>query len=1547
MNKKLLLLVSCLALPLAFWALSDDGDGAEETYPVDVSSKITNPNLDDGTTGWSITASGGSNGVKAVSTGNPVYTGYNCVFDAHQTIEGLEPGVYHLKVQAFSRPGSNANSITVAVEDQENYCYIVAGDVEQNVAALTSEWLEESGSGSWSSHSVGGTTIYLPNASDAFADAFKRGMYDNEVEFLVLDDSPVTIGVKNTKAKSGNFTSGNETYAGFDNFRLYYYGPLTSVTAEMAEALVAAVPEGKMNAELQKNINTTIASLKAEPTAETYIALYKYNKEAKQSIAAYEAVKVALDKAVDTELSSEARATYTEAVASVQDAYDNGTITGDGADEVAAIEDALAAAIRADLANQSDKTALIVNPNLNDGTTGWTITEGSGGSKGVKAATTGNPVYTSYNCTFDVYQVVEGLEPGVYALKVQAFSRPASNTNSVTIPVDEQENYCFIYANDREMHPVALTSQWLDAAGSGTWSSHSVGGKTIYLPDNSTAFADAFSRGMYDNELKFIVGEDGKAKIGVRNEAAYSSTGGSGYETYTGFDNFRLVYLGPVDQTAMIVNPQLDDDLNGWDATSTPVSGGNYGVKAKDTGNPVYTGYKCVFDIHQTIEGLIPGNYILKVQAFSRANTVENSWAAASSGQVQENFCYIFANDAKIYVKQLTDEWLTESGSGTWKSYSYDGGTIYLPNNSTAFADAFNRGMYDNELLCTVGEDGKLTIGIRNDAATGSGDSETYAGFDNFRLYYTLEEPGDPEQIYNDAVAVIEGYKKIAAQADDHAAFDATADAAITTLGEKTATAKQVEELQASVLMALKDVLNTGKTATGQFDLTPLIVNPEFDTNADGWTVDGDAFAWNSIGVLQAQNITTGGKVYQVLRGMPAGKYTLKVQGFYQAQGWKQALYDREHGKEENKLSLFLGDEQKSMKSIFDDARNLLASACVSRTEDVGALVDGRGFPLLLSKVNEALAPGGYWTYIEVEVAEDGDITIGVDLDATTLASNWAIVDNFRLYYGERDTVIIAYNSNYTMPDDTPAPVIIRGPTAGYKAGQLYPFSAPCDIPASCFKNVYEVGGVDYDNKVAYIYPVDHLRAGVPSYVEFENDVAEIKVGQTVLHAETPDETQFLWDGGLAYSFYRTLTWRSKDLAKSIKGGAYFSDIQILDLDNMQFTVNTENYQVRMFKKVEYTQSTSSVVSTYNTVSPARRDLPHAVGIPVPQFDADASVTRQVKYGLIADLSDARTLTVYNDAHICYIPNLIPGNTYYYQVLAGTDVISKGQFDIEGEVRMMYAPSVYNVRDLGGYTMQDGRVTRYGLIYRGGEVNGYHAPVFDDLKELMALGIGAEIDLRYNDSYDQDRETNKSGYGFVKGDTYYFAGANDYTADQVLNTSTMARVKEEFQFLMKHIREGRGVHFHCVFGADRTGFFAFLIEGLLGFTLNDMYHDYEFTSFAAPAGNRNKSAIQERISVIQGLAGATLRDKFETYWVKRVGITAEEVEEFRDIMLYTPVPVGIDKVEADHPAGSAAEVQAVYSPDGTQLSLGAYTSRKSGIYIVRYTDGTTRKQFVK
>ena len=517
-------------------------------------------------------------------------------------------------------------------------------------------------------------------------------------------------------------------------------------------------------------------------------------------------------------------------------------------------------------------------------------------------------------------------------------------------------------------------------------------------------------------------------------------------------------------------------------------------------------------------------------------------------------------------------------------------------------------------------------------------------------------------------------------------------------------------------------------------------------------------------------------------------------------------------------------------------------------------------------------------------------------------------------------------------------------PNTPFAANTLIPFSAPCDIPGSKFKAVYEIGSLDASTaRKAELFPVENVRAGIPCYVEFAETTDTLHVGKTVLKSEKPDTYQINWDGGAIYAYYSgVFNWRMTEFKKATRPGSFFSTVEIQDLDNLNINGNIENYQVRMFMNQKYAQSTASVVSTYNAIVPARRDLPHAIGIPVPASKAEGA---KVKYSLNADLSNAKEVAVVNAAPICYLTNLIPGNKYYFAVESAGKTVVKGELNVEGPVRMMYAPSVYNLRDLGGWTVQDGKTVRYGLLYRGGEVNGYHAPVFDDLKVLMDLGIGAEIDLRWRDDYDQDRETNKSGYGFVKGDTYYFAGANDYTAANLSEAATLARLKEEFHFMMKHIRQGRGVHFHCVFGADRTGLLAMLLEGLLGFDLNALYHDYEFTSFAAPAGNRNKSAIQERIAVIQKESGATLRDKFENFWLTKIGITAADVEEFRTIMLYEPIPVAIKDVELREKGVQEPTVKAVYNLNGAEVSQSVLSNR--GTYVVRYSNGTSRKVVVK
>jgi len=801
-------------------------------------------------------------------------------------------------------------------------------------------------------------------------------------------------------------------------------------------------------------------------------------------------------------------------------------------------------------------------------------------------------------------------------------------------------------------------------------------------------------------------------------------------------------------------------------------------------------------------------------------------------------------------------------------------------------------------------------------------------------------------------------YNAIADQSSDPSSYYAVVEQFKQQLAAGSMSDDDVTEAKATLRTELFKLMKSVPAKSGQYDITSFLKNPDL-AKITGWTCPSSYFKLAN-GLVECFGTKVAARMYQTVKDMPAGEYTVKVQGFYRNGEWKQALANYERGKDVVRASIFIDDYQNNvspLKSIFADGCYMLKGKHY-KSADVFAVVSGLGYPhshyvdannrsnniKTPDIAKQAIDHGHYWNEFTATHAEDGNLLIGVSMTTGSPAEAWVVVDNFRLYYGTPAPVTITEET--AQADDTYAGVVLK---KSFKAGELTPLAVPCDIPASKFKAVYAIGSLDVENQKAVLCPVDHVSANVPCYVVAAKDVDEIVVEEkTYIAANKCDQMPVMWDGGLVYRVPGTFTWKTTAIDEQEYDASQFTKFEYVNAKDMDFVANIENVRARQFlENTKYPEpETPSVIVNYFKPAPPRLDIPHNIGVPVP---ADKVKDAVVKYGLQSDLSDATSRMVLDGSDMAYMPNLIPCNTYYFQVEAGGEVLTKGKFWVDGPVRMIYAPSINNIRDIGGWSVQDGKQIRYGLIYRGGEANGLHKSIAEDRQTLIDLGVGAEIDLRKDNNYDSGGgDVGKCAFGFPAADYFFKEGGYDCKLSHLTETASKNRYKQWFPFILNHIKEGKAVYYHCVWGADRTGLVSVLLEGVLGMTQEQMNLEYELTSLSF-AGQRPKSGYadgdhQKLIEKIKTYEGETLRDKFDTYWTKEVGIDQALLDEFRSIMLVDAPGTaikGITLSEKVTPSG----IKAVYGISGAELPTNSLNKR--GTYVVKYNNGTTQKVVVK
>lgn len=259
------------------------------------------------------------------------------------------------------------------------------------------------------------------------------------------------------------------------------------------------------------------------------------------------------------------------------------------------------------------------------------------------------------------------------------------------------------------------------------------------------------------------------------------------------------------------------------------------------------------------------------------------------------------------------------------------------------------------------------------------------------------------------------------------------------------------------------------------------------------------------------------------------------------------------------------------------------------------------------------------------------------------------------------------------------------------------------------------------------------------------------------------------------------------------------------------------------------------------------------------------------------DLSGAKQYALPKNQQRIEIHNLKVDTDYYYKVLVEGEE-HFGSFHTAQSTRFLYIPGLVNVRDIGGGTTQDGKKVKQGLLIRGPEMDGLIT-----VSCFIHPEQGEEIRQEFGFVYDMDL---RSANIYV-AEYYSKLGVpqNFYLAPQygeIFNMHYRPALKDVFRDLANP--ENYPVYMHCSWGRDRTGTVVFLLQALLNMSEEDMWQEFRRSAYSY-----SKMAVSEDMQVIiaglEPYEGDTLQEKIHTYLTTVIGVTQEEIDAIRAILL--------------------------------------------------------------
>lgn len=272
----------------------------------------------------------------------------------------------------------------------------------------------------------------------------------------------------------------------------------------------------------------------------------------------------------------------------------------------------------------------------------------------------------------------------------------------------------------------------------------------------------------------------------------------------------------------------------------------------------------------------------------------------------------------------------------------------------------------------------------------------------------------------------------------------------------------------------------------------------------------------------------------------------------------------------------------------------------------------------------------------------------------------------------------------------------------------------------------------------------------------------------------------------------------------------------------------------------------------------------------------------------------------------------VPGKTYYWKVTgAGSnEILGGGIIKIkDSPVRWIKIDGISNVRDMGGWTTESGKKVKYEMLYRGAQLNAKNSDgtivqnvKSNGLETFNKLGIKTEFDLRIDTDVGAPAEGTNLNYVFIANHTSYSGVFSKSNKDTVT-----ANYKKIFEVLSDE--SNYPIYTHCQGGADRTGTYAFLLNGLLGVSYEDLTRDFELTSFAGvkrwrgegKGGTFTQTDTSYKTETGQTIAWGelyngmmdygkengctTLSQSIEHWFINYVGVPKSQIDSFKNIML--------------------------------------------------------------